>query len=52
MSDTHKNVCKNVISPYGDGHAAERIARKAVEVVMTENINLKKKFYDLGENAK
>ena len=52
MSDDHKNVCKNVISPYGDGHAAERIAKKAIEVVMTGKIDLKKKFYDLGENAK
>ena len=47
MRDAHKNVCKNVISPYGDGHTAERIAKKAVEVVMTEKIDLKKKFYDM-----
>lgn len=47
MSDDHRDVCKNVISPYGDGHAAERIAKKAVEVVMTQNIDLKKKFYDM-----
>ncbi len=50
VSDDHKTVCKRVISPYGDGLAAERIAKKAVEVVMTGNIDLKKKFYDLGED--
>lgn len=47
MSNEHKAICNNVVSPYGDGHAAKRIANKAVEVVMYESINLKKKFYDL-----
>ncbi len=50
VNDDYKVVCKGVISPYGDGHAAERIAKKAVEVVMTGNIDLKKKFYDWGED--
>lgn len=52
MSEEHKTVCKGVISPYGDGHAAEKIAKKIVDVVMTGNIELKKKFYDLGEFEK
>ena len=43
----HHQICKKVISPYGDGHAAERIANKAVEIVLNSNIDLKKKFYDL-----
>lgn len=47
MSDDHKKVCKAVISPYGDGHASERIAAKVIEVVQNGNIDLKKKFYDL-----
>lgn len=47
VSLEHHNICKTVVSPYGDGHAAERIADKAVEIVLTGNIDLKKKFYDL-----
>lgn len=52
MSKEHRDVCNGVVSPYGDGHSAERIANKAVEVLMTGNIDLKKKFYDLGEDVK
>ena len=51
LSPQHKEICRNVISPYGDGHASERIAKKAVEVVLDGRINLKKKFYDLGDRV-
>lgn len=47
MTEEHKAVSKNVISPYGNGHAAERIAKKIIEIVMNEEIDLKKKFYDV-----
>lgn len=47
MSDEHRAVCKKVASPYGDGHAAERIANKSIEVVMKGSIDLKKRFYDI-----
>lgn len=47
MSVEHKEVCKHVISPYGDGHAARQIAEKAYQVVMNGKIDLKKKFYNL-----
>ena len=47
MSDEHKSVCRSVISPYGDGHAAERIAKKTIETIKSETIDLKKTFYDL-----
>lgn len=46
LSSRHKEICQTVTSPYGDGHAAGRIAQKSVEAVMG-NIDLKKKFYDL-----
>ena len=49
MSDEHRQICQKVISPYGDGHAAELIADKAVEIVMKGNIDLKKKFYDIRQ---
>ena len=47
MSDDFKDICKNVVSPYGDGHAAKQIADKAIEVVINGRIDLKKKFFDL-----
>ena len=49
MSEGHRKACKSIISPYGDGHAAERIADKAVEIVMQGQINLKKRFYDIRD---
>ena len=47
MSAEHKRTCKGVISPYGNGHAAEQIAKKIVETVQSGEIDLKKKFYDI-----
>ena len=47
LSDKHKAVCKNAISPYGNGQAAERIAARIVSTTMNGGIDLKKKFYDL-----
>ena len=47
MSAEHHKVCEKVISPYGDGHAAERIADKALEIVMEGKVDLKKRFYDI-----
>lgn len=47
MTDGHKEICRNVFSPYGDGHAADQISEKAIEVVIGGGIDLKKKFYDL-----
>lgn len=47
MSDDFKDICKNVVSPYGDEHAAKQIADKAIEVVINGRIDLKKKFFDL-----
>ena len=50
ISPTHKALCQTVTSPYGDGHAAERIAAKCLESVMGKMINLKKSFYNLERN--
>ena len=46
-SDAFRAVCRETGSLYGSGNAGERIAQKAVEVVMAGGIDLKKKFYDL-----
>ena len=47
MGIEHKELCKNVVSRYGDGNAAGKIANKAVEIVTSGGIDLKKKFYDI-----
>ena len=49
LSDEHKAICRAAVSPYGDGSAAERIADKTLETVMSGRIDLKKKFFDLKE---
>lgn len=46
-SDKHLEVCLYAKSPYGDANAACRIARKTMDIVMSEKISLKKKFYDV-----
>ena len=50
MTTDFRKVCSNVISPYGDGHAAEKIAKKICEVVSEGKIDLKKKFFDIEAN--
>lgn len=47
LSDEHKAICKRAASPYGNGHAAERIAAKVIDIVQQGKIDLKKKFFDL-----
>ena len=46
LSNENRDKCRRSNSLYGDGHAAERIARKTVEVVLAGNINLKKSFWN------
>lgn len=47
ISEEHQRVCAQVVSPYGDGHAAEQIAKKVHDTVVDSRIDLKKKFYDM-----
>ena len=47
LSEEHRLICSKVVSPYGDGRAAEKIAEKIFEVVVNEDIDLMKKFYDM-----
>ena len=47
MSQEHRKICRDAINPYGDGHAAERIADRILRAVSNEKIDLKKKFFDL-----
>lgn len=47
MTKEHQKVCESVLSPYGNGNSAMRIADKIVEIVLKGNIDLKKRFYDI-----
>ena len=47
MTADFKEICNKVVSPYGDAHAAEKIAKKIYEVVSEGKIDLKKKFFDI-----
>ena len=47
-SEKHKMICKTIVSPYGNGHSAEKIAKMILNYIDQEKIDLKKKFYDLG----
>lgn len=47
-SEEFKDICKNVVSPYGDGHAAETIAKISIDAVKN-GISLKKSFYDIDD---
>ncbi len=46
ISEGFRQKCGEAVSPYGEGHAAEQIAKKSFDAVMKETIDLKKKFYD------
>lgn len=48
MSEEHHKICRDVISPYGNGHAAEKIVAKAIEIVEKGSIDLKKRFYEIS----
>lgn len=51
ISPVHQKICKEVVSPYGNGHAGERIAQKIMEALQG-HIDLKKRFYDLPGGAR
>lgn len=50
MDTEFKQKCQSVRNPYGDGHTAEKIAKKIVEVVEKETIDLKKRFYNIEDS--
>ncbi len=49
LSVEHKVKCRNVVSFYGDGHSADKIANEIYDFIEHRTIDLKKKFYDCGE---
>ena len=46
-SENMRKKCRRAVSYYGDGHAAEKIAKKTIETVTAGEIDLKKKFYEV-----
>lgn len=48
LSQEHKEKCKKIVSQYGNGKAAEQIAKKSIETITKGNIDLRKKFYELN----
>ncbi len=48
LSADFAKVCRDVVSPFGDGHAAEKIAKISIDTVK-KGIDLKKRFYDLDK---
>ena len=46
MSPEMKEVCKAVVSPYGDGYAAEKTAAQMIQT-LKKGIDLKKRFFDI-----
>ncbi len=49
MSVNFKQICSKVVSPYGDGTAAEKIAKEIVKKVMSSDLCLIKSFYNIME---
>lgn len=49
LSQECKEKCKKNISLYGNGQAAKNISKKIYEIIENNKIDLKKKFYDIGE---
>lgn len=47
LSDKHRAICRDIVSPYGDGGAAGKIVWKVVDIIMNGRMDQKKKFYDL-----
>lgn len=46
MSESFKNEISNMVNPYGDGNVSDKIIDK-IKIALNNNIDLKKKFYDL-----
>lgn len=46
LETEHKEICKKVVSPYGDGHTAEDIVKISLKA-FEHKIDLKKSFYDI-----
>ena len=47
MSEEFRQTASVVVNPYGDGNTSEKIAQTMVRMLIDEDVDLKKKFYDI-----
>ena len=47
MSEEFRSIASAVVNPYGDGNTSEKIAQTMVRMLIDEDVDLKKKFYDI-----
>ncbi len=47
LSSEFKQIAKNTVSPYGKGESSEKIVTVMKEYLLENEVDLKKKFYDL-----
>lgn len=52
LSEEQKEISRQANNPYGDGRTSERIMDAIREWLLSERIDIKKKFYDFGIQAK
>ncbi|MDF2803980.1 MAG: UDP-N-acetyl glucosamine 2-epimerase [Anaerocolumna sp.] len=46
LSKEFKQKAKNTINPYGDGNTSQKIVDTIKDFILSDKVNLKKKFYD------
>lgn len=47
MSEEFRKKASVVVNPYGDGNTSEKIAQTMARMLVDEDVDLKKKFYDI-----
>lgn len=47
VSEEFRSIASAVVNPYGDGNTSEKIAQTMVRMMVDEDVDLKKKFYDI-----
>lgn len=47
LSDDFNNNIKSIINPYGDGRTSYKVVEHIKDLIINENIGIKKKFYDI-----
>ena len=47
LSDDFNNNIKSIKNPYGDGRTSDKVVEHIKDLIINENIGIKKKFYDI-----
>lgn len=48
LSEEFRQMAAKVVNPYGDGNTSEKIAQIMLKKLVQENVDLKKKFFDVS----